>query len=106
MPTGGKGYSFMAWLRLEAVERAPHRAGRALFTLLARSGGAVRGVAAAIRGALRIYMLSVRTVQVCSAAAMAPCPACCRPSYYLTPLWLPLVFTDTPLAETEQLRSD
>ncbi|KAK9836952.1 hypothetical protein WJX81_002248 [Elliptochloris bilobata] len=47
---GGKGYSFMAWLRLEAVERAPHRAGRALFSLLCRSGGPVRGVAAAVRG--------------------------------------------------------
>lgn len=53
--TGGKGYSFMAWLRLEAVERAPHRAGRALFTLLSRSGGVVRGVAAAVRGALKSY---------------------------------------------------
>ena len=57
--TGGKGYSFMAWLRLEAVERAPHRAGRALFTLLCRSGGAVRGVAAAFRGAFYKAPLTV-----------------------------------------------
>ena len=59
----------MAWLRLEAVKRGPHRAGRALFTLLSRSGGAVRGVAAAIRGASRFLTLDIRTVYVCSVAA-------------------------------------
>jgi len=47
---GSKGYSFATWLRLETVERAPTRAGRALFTLLCRSGGAARGVAAFVRG--------------------------------------------------------
>ena len=46
-----RGYSFVAWLRLEGVKLQGASAGRALFTLAGRTPEGPKGVAAAFKGA-------------------------------------------------------
>ena len=46
-----RGYSFVAWLRLEGVKLQGASAGRALFTLAGRTPEGPKGIAAAFKGA-------------------------------------------------------
>ena len=48
--TGGKGFAFATWLRLEDATFQPGTCGRSLFNLLHRSSEEVRGLSVAMKG--------------------------------------------------------
>ena len=66
-----RGYSFVAWLRLEGVKLQGASAGRALFTLAGRTPEGPKGVAAAFKGA-RLFppLLGIDPVQCHTAIAV------------------------------------
>ena len=48
-----RGYSFVVWLRLDSTKAGGAAGGRALFTLKGSTSEGPKGVAAALKGALR-----------------------------------------------------